>query len=105
MDHQTAPKSHVPSREYLPGWRTAIVANDSTRGSGYIFLRDHENNEYFAHRSAFAADAIFMTAQVGDALTFRAAQGPKGYKAFQIRRAAADEALAAAEGEENRGNR
>lgn len=93
---------------FEPGRRIGIIAKTRSRdehGKMFVFIHDVENNEYFAHRSAFNDEAVFTHGQEGDGVNFRVARTGKGKRAFDINRASEEEMIVLRAGEEQRGNR
>lgn len=89
----------------LPGRRDGVVLRVTTRDKGFIFLIDHDQQEYFAHKSGFKPQALINDLVNGDPVNFRASETSKGLRAWNIVRAVDAEAQAKAEAlEERRGN-
>ena len=88
-----------------PDWVLGVVSDTETRDRGYIFLRDSDENEYFAHRAGFVSQAVFARLEQGDGVCFRYRQTSKGRRAALIREATVPEQVEIAEWEESRGNR
>jgi cold shock CspA family protein len=97
--------SSTVTETHTAGRIIGVVTRDSTREKGFVFLKDAENNEYFAHISAFEDSRDFLTLQRGEGVSFRATSTSKGYRAWEIRRATLAEAVRVDEMEDYRGNR
>jgi cold shock CspA family protein len=82
-----------------------VTRIDETRERGFCFLKDGENNEYFLHRSSCLPNTVFDDLQQGDPVSFSISSTPKGFKAFDLKRATAAEETAIEQMDEFRGNR
>lgn len=97
--------SSVKFDQVQPGRLLGVICDVSNRDRGFVFVRGVNGEEYFAHRSAFALGVMFDDWDVGDGVNFKAAETPKGKRAFDIRAASAPEKVEIEEAEEHRGNR
>ena len=82
------PRSDV----HIAGWQLGVVARVSSRERGFLFLRDEQGQEYFAHRSGWLAPELFDVIAQGTAVRFRAVRKPKGLQAHTVGEASAEDA-------------
>lgn len=99
----TAPQSSPPDRS--PDRLLGVIVRDQSRQQGFVFIHDQAGQEYFAHKSAFVPTTWFDEVQVGEGVSFKSTETPKGLRAWEITQASAAEATAIAEWGEDRGNR
>jgi len=72
---------------------------------GFSFLRDGRGEEYFAHLTGYDDPADFTGLTAGEGVSFRVRETTKGLRAFDIRRATAQEQEVIHGWAEDRGNR
>lgn len=101
----TSPSGAVPASTVTRAGRYLGVLGTGQIDRGFRFIRDAEDQEYFAHLSAFQDRRDFDGLADGSGVSFRVSETPKGLRAFDIRPATVIEQAAIDDQEDDRGNR